>query len=368
MAEPIFIDNNPAQILADIISDYEARSGQTLQPASVERIIIDIMAYREGLLRQGVQDTALNNLVEFSIAPYIDYLGALVGVTRQPAQGARALFTANLVTGHSGVTIPAGTRFQSVDGMAIFQTQIDYSAPVGVFVINNIEGVCQALDTSGNGYGVGTITNILDPLPFLTSVSNTTVSGGGSGIESDNQLRERIRLAPNQYSTAGSKDSYKFHALSASPVIIDVAVVGPPQVNPGEVHLFPLMDGGVVTPAPILNLVYNAVNSDKVRPLTDTVVVTSPQPKPYNLTVNVILYDTADVNSTMSEITNRANDFVAGLEKRLGRDVTDSQIMAALSMPEVYDIDLAGFSNVIVSPTEFAKIGTLTVNYMGSMA
>ena len=44
----------------------------------------------------------------------------------------------------------------------------------------------------GNGYAIGTINKILDPLAFVSTVENIDVTGGGSDVESDEQLRERI--------------------------------------------------------------------------------------------------------------------------------------------------------------------------------
>ena len=39
----------------------------------------------------------------------------------------------------------------------------------------------------GNGYAVGTINKILDPLAFVSTVENIDVTGGGSDVESDAQ-------------------------------------------------------------------------------------------------------------------------------------------------------------------------------------
>lgn len=56
-------------------------------------------------------------------------------------------------------------------------------------------------------------------------------------VESDAQLRERIKLAPSQYSSAGSRSSYKFYAKSANAMITDVSVSSP---VPGSVLIVPL--------------------------------------------------------------------------------------------------------------------------------
>ncbi|MEO1750733.1 baseplate J/gp47 family protein [Thiofaba sp. EF100] len=80
------IPNDPQAITAEMVAAYETATGKTLYPAQVERLLIDIIAYRETLLRAAINDTARQNLVRFARAPMLDYLGELVGVTRLPGE------------------------------------------------------------------------------------------------------------------------------------------------------------------------------------------------------------------------------------------------------------------------------------------
>mgnify|MGYP000411452045 FL=1 len=89
LPEPSFIDRDPQAITAEIVAQYEQLTGKTLYPAQVERLLIDVIAYRETLVRIGIQEAAKQNLVAYARAPMLDYLGELVGVTRLPAQSAR---------------------------------------------------------------------------------------------------------------------------------------------------------------------------------------------------------------------------------------------------------------------------------------
>lgn len=80
IAEPNFIDRDPAQITSEMIAQYEDASGKKLYPAQAERLLIDLFAYRENLVRIAIQEAAKQNLVAYSRAPMLDYLGELVGV------------------------------------------------------------------------------------------------------------------------------------------------------------------------------------------------------------------------------------------------------------------------------------------------
>lgn len=80
------VPNDPAAITAEIVSAYETATGKTLYPAQVERLLIDLIAYRETLLRAAINDAARQNLVRYARAPMLDYLGELVGVRRLPGE------------------------------------------------------------------------------------------------------------------------------------------------------------------------------------------------------------------------------------------------------------------------------------------
>ena len=362
---PQFVTINQQAILDELILDYQNRTGRVLAPAQVERLILDMMAFREGLTLQKIQDTALQNLVDFSRAPFLDYLGALLGVNRLAATGAVANFTATLVTGHGGVTIPAGTRISSPDGLAVFITESDVSATIGVNSVT-VDAVCTATGSVGNNYAIGGVNVILDPQAFLSAMSNNELTAGGSSEETDALYRERIKLAPAQFSNAGSRDAYKFHARTASPVIIDVSVLGPEDgLLPGNVEVYPLMNDGTVTPSPIISAVESAVNSERVRPLTDTVTVVSPTPLNYSITLDVTLYDTADVNDTISAIETALDEFTTEKRQKLGRDITLSQVVNVAQIEGVYSAVLTGWADVIVSGTEFPVCTSITVNFIG---
>ena len=363
MNPPSFISRDEASIIAEIVADYEARTGRTLYPAQVERLMLNALAYRELLLRNQIQSAALQNLVDFSSAPVLDYLGVIVGVTRLAAQAATVTVRFTLTANVGGVTIPQGIRVSSVDGLAVFSTQAATVVPAGELVAD-VVCVAQVVGTSANGYAPGTLTNILDPQPYLALASNTATSGGGAALESDDSLRARIKLAPASFSNAGSSGAYKFFARSANAGIVDVAVVSP--VRTGEVYLYPLMEDGSITPQSVLDAVLAACNGERVRPLSDLVFSVSPTRVTYSLTVNLTVYDTADPVSVQAEALANLQAFVTDKRRTLGQDITASQVIGQAQVDGVYSVALPGFSDLIISQTEFAFCNTVTVNISGT--
>src|SRR5580704_13343513 len=78
---PVFVDDadglDPNLILADMIAEFEAAAGRVLYPAQVERLLINLYAYRESLVRNAIQYAAQQNLLAF--ASFTIAAGTLVG-------------------------------------------------------------------------------------------------------------------------------------------------------------------------------------------------------------------------------------------------------------------------------------------------
>ena len=51
LPEPNFIDRDPELITKEWVELYEKKSGKVLQPAQIERLMVDVGAYRETILR-----------------------------------------------------------------------------------------------------------------------------------------------------------------------------------------------------------------------------------------------------------------------------------------------------------------------------
>ncbi len=365
LLKPNFIDTDANTIVQELVAWYETETGKTLQPAQVERLLINAFAYREALIRNQINEAARQNLVDFSVAPVLDYLGALVGVTRLPESPANCQVDFLLVNGHGSVVIPEGTRVATSDGKYIFATQEDVQVSSTVNTVN-IFCVAETPGAGANGYIIGAVNTIIDPLPFLSSVANTNETSGGGDSETDEQLRVRIKLAPEAFSSAGSEGAYKFHALSADPSIIDVAVTNP---VPGVVNIYPLVEGGISTPTPIINAVAAICSGEKVRPLTDTVQVISPTPVSYSIVVNVTVLPSADNQSVTDAITAALTDYANTRKNTLGKDVMRSQIQALCLKDledKVYNAVVAyPSSDIIINKISFGNSTSITVNIVG---
>ena len=161
IAEPNFIDRDPAQITSEMIAQYEDASGKKLYPAQAERLLIDLFAYRENLVRIAIQEAAKQNLVAYSRAPMLDYLGELVGVHRLPAQPAKTTLQFSVVSAYtSNILIPQGTRASASDSV-MFATDEDVLLPARSLHIA-VPATSLAAGEQGNGWQPAQISALVD--------------------------------------------------------------------------------------------------------------------------------------------------------------------------------------------------------------
>ncbi|MCO5285216.1 MAG: baseplate J/gp47 family protein [Chitinophagaceae bacterium] len=362
MEAPVFLNIDPEAIKSAIKADYEQMTGRILQPGQVEQLLINAFAYREYLLRAQINDAARMNLVEFSRAPFLDYLGQLVGVRRLTASPAVCTIKFIFGMGHGAVTVPAGIRIQSIDGQVVFIT--DTSVSVDAFTDEvTVSATCAASGVSGNNYEVNKISVILDPQPYLQSAQNTDTTNGGADAESDDDLRLRIKLAPESFSNAGSKGAYEYFARSANPAIADVSVTSP---SPGQVNIYPLLEGGEIPNSVVLDEVAAACNSDKIRPLTDSVTVAAPSEVNYAITVSLTLV-TGNIDSEIiSVVTAQLQEYADSRKNKIGLDVVIENIIKRCMVDGVYSVTVSSpAATIVVGANEVAKCTAITVTVGG---
>lgn len=360
--KPTFVDVDPNTIAQEMKAYYEGLLNKKIEPAQIEQLLINGFAYRESILRNQINSAAVQNLVAFASYPVLDYIGELVGAVRIPAVPAACQISLTFAGNTVPIVIPEGTRIASTDARVFFRTTEAVTIPANVSS-KTVTAICETEGVDGNGYAPAEISVIQDPQPYLVAAVNTDTTTGGAPEETDAQLRERIKLAPYQFSNAGSVGGYKFWAFTAHPSIIDVGVPKIP-VNPGEVRVYPLINTGDVTPTEIIDAVADILNVDKIRPTTDTVVVASPTRITYALNIQLTLFTGAVQVDTVEKVTENANVFVYEKRSKLGRDIIREQLIAALMdgvKESVYKITLVGFNDIIVADNAFAFCTGITI-------
>ncbi|MBQ7214925.1 MAG: baseplate J/gp47 family protein [Synergistaceae bacterium] len=328
MQDISFADKDPDTITKEIISLYESVSGRTLARADPVRLFIDAIILAIIQQRNIIDRSAKMNLLAYASGSYLDHIGALLGVSRLEASHAVTTiqFTLTAPLSYAAV-IPAGTRLTTGDGIT-FATLADCRISAGGLT-GQAEAQCSSAGTSGNGYALGQVNKLVDVLAFGVSAENISETSGGADIESDENFRERIQIAPESFSTAGPKEAYKYFARSANPDIIDVAVIGPPQTDPGHVEIYPLMTGGTLPSSEVLSEVLKVCSADDVRPDTDYVEAKAPAAVNYSVDIAYWIDEKDSVNSEYirGEVESAVNDWTVWQRQRLGRDINPSELI-----------------------------------------
>jgi phage-related baseplate assembly protein len=370
---PVFVNDadglDPNLILADMIAEFEAASGRTLQPAQVERLLINLYAYRESLVRNAIQYAGEQNLLAFASFPMLDYLGQLLNVNRLASQPAVTTLQFTL-TGALTVpfTIAAGTLVGTSDGQFAFATSATITLAAGA-TIGSVAATATAPGAGANGYLAGQVNVQLNPNSLIASVTNTSTTTGGSAPETDDHLRTRIQAAPNQFSVAGPIGAYRFFAIGADPSIVDAQIISP---SPGSVNVYVLTGPVTQQPAPapnsagiansaLLAKVATILNADTIRPLTDTVNVLAVTEVDYQITATVTLYSDADPTATMVAATTAVQELALELAGKIQRDIVPSQIIAALSVVGVYGVTLTSPTLTTLTSGQWANCTTITL-------
>lgn len=358
---PSFIDRDSVAIVAACVQAYEAAGGRALQPAQPERLEVDLIAYREHLVRLAVQDAALQCLPRFARFPILDYHGERFGVTRLPPQAALATFRATLAA-PQGVphVIPAGSlRIASKDARVVFTTRTDLVIPVGA-TSADAEGMAEVAGPQGNGYLPGEVASLLTPRPLLASVTNLGTTYGGQEGEDDDHLRMRILKAPERFTTAGSRESYRWAAMSAHAGIVDVAVIG----SAGHVDLYVLMRDGLPSQE-VLDLVAASVSSEKVRPICDEAAVHAPVRVPYRIRAGITFRRGTDLQAGLEAAQRAGEAFAAERGKRLGLDLVPAQLVAALMVGGAYSVDLHEPGLLVLAGHQWADCEAVEIQLAG---
>ncbi|KMT23016.1 baseplate assembly protein [Clostridium cylindrosporum] len=378
MSDIQFVEVDSSKIQSDLINSFEEALGETLYPSDERRIFLQQEVQVIVGLKNDINDSAKQNLLRYARGQYLEALGEPSRTERLPAQRAKAPFKYSLSELQTfDVLIPKGSRV-SPDGELYFETIADAIVKAGT---KDIETVIIATDSGEkyNDFEIGQIKILVDPIPYVESGINTGISFGGADIEDDDRYRERIRLAPESFSTTGPEGAYKYYAKSADLSISDVAVTSP---SPGVVRLTVLCKDGAIPQQGMLDKVLSICSDRSVRPLTDKVEVGPPSIKTYDITLTYYLdreYATQEglYRQAIEGENGAIKNYISWQQECLGRDISVDELRYKIQDAAVYydsnNIKHTAVRRVqitlpiatIVGETEVAKVGLVSVVYGG---
>lgn len=364
----IHLEDVEAQMIRDYQDRYKEVTGEeiVLSRADPDALILyacAVQIFQELLYvdRAGKQD-----LLKYSYGEYLDNLAAMKGIAREPAKAAMAnvRFTLSRLRPEP-VGIAAGTRV--TDGEIYFETLEYAEIPSGG---ECVDVLCRCLTEgqAGNDLPIGTINVIVDPVPYVATVSNIETTKGGTDIEDDDSLKERVYIAPSKYSVAGPEGAYEYWVKTYNSSISDVLVYSEDTGSaPYTVQIVFIMDGGELPTESVIMGLQDFLYNEQIRPLTDNVIARAPDTVDYKIDVKYFINrsDVGKASTIQAEVNEAINEFISWQRSKIGRDINPSRLVQVMVAAGAKRVEITYPVYQSIGKTSVAKLASAKVAYGG---
>lgn len=178
--------------------------------------------------------------------------------------------------------------------------------------------------------------NAMPPLPKL--------------MESDDSLRERAQMAWEGLSTAGPRNSYIFHARAANGKVADATAESPsPAV--AVVTVQSLLGNGAPT-AELLAIVNTYLSDEDRRPVADRLIVQGAQILNYQVKAKLYLLSSGPESEPILAAAEQRLLAYVHQRRRLGMEVSESALHAALHVEGVRKVELEGWVDIVATKAQ----------------
>ncbi|TDT57194.1 phage-related baseplate assembly protein [Enterobacter sp. AG5470] len=172
----------------------------------------------------------------------------------------------------------------------------------------------------------------------IIPADDSTLPPTAAVMESDKDLRLRAQQAFEGLSVAGPVGAYEYHGRSADGRVADISVVSP---NPAYITVSVLSrEGDGSASDELVAIVDKALNAEDVRPVGDRVTVQSAQIVPYQINATLYFYPGPESEPIRQAAEAQLKAYI-NAQRRLGRDIRQSAIYAALHVEGVQRVELS---------------------------
>lgn len=333
-----------------------------LSRADPVNLVLDAIALLYYQWLQYADNIGRQQMLKFSAGAYLDNIAAMWGITRKPAGYASATvrFTRSSTMQSGAIGIPKGTTVRTEAG--VFFATAEYAEVKSGE--SSADVICTAAEPGeeSNGLEPGVINVLVDTIPYISRVENVNISRGGTNVESDTSLTERVFLAPSAYSCAGPAGAYEFFAKEWRPDVKDVKVTNP---SPCVVRIFFMLESGSPDEEDCKSM-ERFMMQDAKRPMCDKVECSAPTEVQYDIS---ILYTIAKDNSKsattiQNAITTAVEEYVEW-QNTMGRDINPAELISRIRNAGAHRVTLTNPIFEKVEDTEVPKLRTQAVTYGG---
>ncbi len=317
-----------------------------LGKADERRLILQTCAY---YLFQGYKfadQAGKMGMLKYATGNYLENLGALKGIYRLPANAATTTIRYSMVSERTAATpVPKGSRTTAGDGV-YFATAEYAEIPSGQLYVD-VKANCLTAGTAGNTYGVGEINTMVDIVAYIDSAENIAKPENGRDIETDDDLRERIFIAPKGFTTGGTNAAYEYMVRNYDTSVEDIKVTSP---SPRIVQIIVLLTNGVIPGDEYIDDLKAYIEDPERKMLTDEIIVKKPEAAEYNInfTYYINASDKTKAETIQGEVSTAVSEYELWQRAKIGRDINPDEL--------VKRVIAAGAKRVILPYPEYQKI------------
>lgn len=335
-----------------------------LQPADDQSIMLSAAATYMEWIMEHVQAAGEQTMLKDTWGEAEENKAAMVGLSRKDATAATTTLRFTLSEARDTVTsIPEGSTVSSTNGEIYFETTEYAEIPIGETSVD-VPAECTLTGVIGNGYEAGSINSMTDIIAYVESVANTTTSAGGTDAESDDDLKERIFLAPSSLSVAGPDDAYIYWCKAYNSNIGNVVVDSP---SPVVVNIYFVMKDGSLPEEEVIKGLSEFLQDGNIRPLTDKVTVAAPAIQTFDVNVKYYINssDSSKAVTIQSDVDQAVADYITWQSQVIGRDINPDELVKRMVEAGAKRVEITSPVFTTVSNLSISQIGSKTVSYGG---
>ncbi len=325
------------ELLTKMKNEYFRVSGENPGEAPQTMGVLEALAAEVYALLCKGQHTLWAAFPQTATGEDLDNHAALRGIERKQKANAKGELTFYLAAALTfDVTIPAGTVVsREGEDFAQYATDEDITIPAG----EPSATVPATALTAGEAYNApaGTLTVLVNPVEYISGVTNENPFTGGTEAEGDASLRERVLSSYSALSNCINEKSVRQLLLTVEGVL-DAATA---PAEPGITVYLKTASGAV-----------SAELEAKIKDLLGffticgaPITVLAAVPKEFSLTVTLTPLPGVDFDALTSKVTARLKDFCA--KEKIGRSLTTSELeRAVMPIPGIRSADISSPSSV----------------------
>lgn len=321
------------EIIDRVRSDAESRYGQRVPRRSLINVMSLVCASAVHSLYGYIEFVSKQIFATSAEGKYLERRTSEYGIYRKQATNAQGT-----VTFSGSGSVPVGTTLQTADEI-IFETTTETDSRLVASI--------QAVNPGANGnLQSGTVLTLVSPIAGIESEATSSEVSGGTDIEGDESLRERLLFRMQNPPKAGTKTDYVAWAKEVSGVTR--AWCYPLELGPGHVTVRFMTDGLTDNGIPTALMVERVkAHIETLMPVTTILTVVAPVAKNLDMTLDI----TPDNSEIRTKVASAVKQIIQTEAEPATKVLLTSLDRAVGSVEEIV-------SYRIVSPTDDVPAGT----------